>query len=175
MCDLWALTVTHNMWFSVAHVRGVSNQAADSQSRLFNDRTEWALPLSVFQKLQKNYPQMDVDLFASYANHKLEKFVAWRHDPQAWAVDAFTLCWKQFVLPYIYAPFSLLMRVFQHIIRDQVQTVLLLPTWPSQPWWPLLLNHLVDFPIILPAEVNVFLPWAPERRHPLQHRLKLFL
>ena len=116
MRDLWALTVTHNMWFSVAHVRGVSNQAADRQSRLFNDRTEWALPLSVFQKLQKIYPQMDVDLFASFANHKLDKFVAWRHNPQAWAIDVFTLCWKQFVLPYVYAPFSLLMRIFQHII-----------------------------------------------------------
>ena len=174
MRDLWALAVTHNMWFSVAHVRGVCNQAADSQSRLFNDRTEWALPMVIFQKLQQIYPEMDVDLFASYANHKLDKFVAWRHDPQAWAVDAFTFSWRQFVLPYIYAPFSLLMRIFQHIILDQVQTVLLLPTWPSQPWWPLLLNHLVDLPILLPQEVNVFLPWAPEKRHPLQHRLNLF-
>ena len=38
----------------------------------------------------------DVDLFASRVNAQLKSYVSWRPDPDAMAVDAFTLDWSKF-------------------------------------------------------------------------------
>jgi hypothetical protein len=58
------------------------------------DETEWSLNDSLFNKIQSLRVDLDIDLFASRLNYKISKFVSWKADPLAWAIDAFTLQWK---------------------------------------------------------------------------------
>ena len=66
-----------------------------------------------FDKIKHLYPQIDVDLFSSYNTACMVLFMAWMLDPFAMAIDAFSLNWSQFTLPYIFAPNSVNMKVFQ--------------------------------------------------------------
>ena len=134
MRDLWTFCHQNNIWLTVVHISGILNREADESSHKFNDRTEWELPQVLFQKIWNLYPDIDVDLFASYANKKLDQFVSWHHDPFAVHVDAFSLDWNQFNLPYAFPPNSILMRVFQQLRRDRTDMILVVPVWPTQPW-----------------------------------------
>ncbi len=65
---------------------------ADNASRvIYNPRTEWTLDLQVFDEIVKNLGQVDIDMFASAINHKLDSYVAWQSDQNALHIDAFTL------------------------------------------------------------------------------------
>ncbi|XP_070522364.1 uncharacterized protein [Cardiocondyla obscurior] len=58
------------------------------------------------------------------------------HDPGSWAIDAFTLPWNHFYF-YAFPPFILISRVLRKIIEDKAEGVLIVPWWPSQPWFPI--------------------------------------
>ena len=45
--------------------------------------------MDIFQEIVCRFGQPDIDLFASRLNHKLEKYISFRPDPNAMAVDAF--------------------------------------------------------------------------------------
>ena len=84
MRDLWEFCELNEIWLTVVHIAGSENGPADDASRRFstvNDRTEWAIPQEIFDKIHNKYPEIDVDLFASYGSAKMEKFVAWKFDP----------------------------------------------------------------------------------------------
>ena len=88
----------------------------------------------------------DIDLFASRLNHKLEKYISFRPDPNAVAVDAFSISWtKQYV--YIFAPFSSLSMALRKIMEVEVEALVVAPLWTTQSWWPQLAHLIVDFPI----------------------------
>ena len=55
-----------------------------------------------------------IDLFASRLNRQVETFVSWKPEPEAWAVDAFSLNWKDIVF-YAFPPFSVLGQVLTKI------------------------------------------------------------
>ena len=169
MRDLWTLCTENNMWLTAVHIRGIFNTAADRSSRMFNNKIMWTLPQVHFNKIRLLYPDIDVDLFSSYNTARLEKFVSWKPDPFAWAVDAFSLDWSQFKLPYIFAPNSVNMRVFQQLRRDQCSAVIVVPVWPMQPWWGTFLQCLTDFPQKIPQEPSLFLPWDPTAQHPCKN------
>ena len=68
-------------------------------SRKINDDLEWALDAAIFQEIVDRFGKPDIDLFASRINHKLKKYVSFRPDPNAMAVDAFSMPWtKQEIL-----------------------------------------------------------------------------
>jgi hypothetical protein len=69
---------------------------ADRRSREFGDQTEWQLSEQVFQKICTRFGTPDVDLFASRLNAQLDTFVSWRPDPDAMAIDAFSLDWSRY-------------------------------------------------------------------------------
>ena len=37
----------------------------------------------------------------------------------------------------------------------QCHLTLVVPDWPSQPWWPMLLLHLCDVPVVLPPQPHL--------------------
>ena len=43
-----------------------------------------------------------------------------------------------------------------------VTLVLVAPVWKNQPWYPILLEMLVDFPILLPHTEELIIPIHPE-------------
>ena len=62
----------------------------------------------------------------------------------------------------------------QKIAQDRATGLLVAPYWPTQPWWPYLLNMLIDHPICLPRKKHtLWLPAEPQRIHSLHNQLKL--
>lgn len=154
-CDQVALSIwnwawEHNIWFTAAHIAGTSNTEADRASRVFQDRTEWMLKKPVFEDICGFLGQPTIDLFASRLNAQLTVFVSWQPDPQASFVDAFSLDWSSFALNYIFPPFSLITRCLQKLELEKAEAIIIVPLWPTQCWFPCLLNSLIALPILLP-------------------------
>ncbi|KAJ8914161.1 hypothetical protein NQ315_016240 [Exocentrus adspersus] len=88
----------------------------------------------------------EIDLFASKDNHKCHRYISWRRDPYAIAVDAFTICWRGYFF-YAFPPFSLILRVLQKIINDKAEGILIEPLWQAQPWYPLFNKLIIKGPL----------------------------
>ena len=137
-----------------------------------NEDLKWALDTDIFQEIVCRFGKPDIDLFASRLNHKLEKYISFRPDPNATAVNAFSISWtKQYI--YIFAPFGTLSMVLQKIVKDEAEALVVDPLWTTQTWWPQLAYLIVGFPIRLPPTSKIlYQPNNQERAHPLQ-KLKL--
>jgi len=163
--DLWDWCLEHNILVKAQHIPGVLNTEADRESRVFIDSSDWKLNPSLFQCLLQAWGPLEIDLFASRLTYQLEQYVSWRPDPQALFTDAFSLDWNKY-RAYAFPPFALIGRCLQQIRRQKVTyLVLVAPVWTSQPWYPLLLDLCIDFPILLPAR-NDLLSQGPNN-HPL--------
>ena len=110
------------------HVPGKDNVYADYHSRNFNEKIEWSLHPTVFRWITQRPWYPEIDLFASRLNAKVKKFVSWRPDPEACAVDAFTIDWGT-QLNYAFSPFSLISRVLSKVQQDQACVLLVAPVW----------------------------------------------
>ena len=147
---------------------GSQNTQADRASRIFNDQTEWKLNTTVFQRIIDRLVLPEVDLFASRLNCQIDKYVAWQPDPGALAVDAFSIDWSCFKF-YAFPPFSIIGRAVQKIEEDKAEEILLIPNWPTQPWFPKVMRLLVKEPILLPNDRQLLmLPYNKTVIHPLQ-------
>ena len=89
-----------------------------------------------------------VDLFATRLNNQLRRCVSWRPDPFAIATDAFTMSWQEEV-GYAFPPFSLIGRCLQKVRLEGCTVVLVTPVWDVQPWYPVLLDLLIEYPLLL--------------------------
>lgn len=116
-----------------------------------------------------------IDLFASRLNYKLKPFVAYQPDPEAFAIDAFSLSWQSYLF-YAFPPFSLMPTVLQKIQEEKATGLILIPKWPTQPWWPTAMRMLIQDPLELPRKKGMlFQPSQPTMTHPLQGKLVLLL
>ena len=75
---------------------------------------------------------------------------------------------------YAFPPFSIIPQVLQKLDVAQAQAILIVPNWPTQPWYPTLTKLLVQQPILLPKnKSNVTLPSKQGKKHPLGKKLEL--
>ena len=152
--SLWLWALERDIMLSAQHIPGITNLIADSESRSLKDRSDWMLCPQVFARINQIFGPMDVDLFASRLTHQLPRYFSWRLDPQAEAVDAFQQNWaplKGFANP----PWCLLTRVLNQLERQEAQVILVAPVWKGQPWYPVLLAMLCDFPRRIPLQPNL--------------------
>ena len=112
--------------------------------------SEWSLHPSVFLQILRVYPPLSVDLFASSLAHLLPCYCARADDPDAWALDAFSIPWSDF-LGFAFPPFALLPRVLEKVASDRASLLLVAPFWPKRPWFPRLLSLLAGQPRSLPV------------------------
>ncbi|CAH1248153.1 C16orf58 [Branchiostoma lanceolatum] len=172
--EIWHWALQKGLMLSASHLPGLDNTEADSCSRVFQDKTEWQLDRSVFLQINAQTDfALTIDLFASRLNAQLPRFVAWRPDPMAVAVNALDMDWYQLGLAYAFPPFSLVFRVLRKVQTDHATVMLVAPVWRAQAWYPKLLHMLYDRPTLLPHRRDLlFLPHNKEH-HPLFPRLKL--
>ena len=117
----------------------------------------------IFCQIQAKWGPLEVDMFASRLTTQLERFFSWRPDPETEARDAFHQDWKTLQgRGYANPPWNLVGRVLNKVQQDQETLVLVAPVWKSQPWYPKLLEMMVDFPILLPPREDLILPTHPE-------------
>lgn len=167
---IWQWCESRNIYILASYIRSSDNVVADKASRKVHVDTEWALANSKFQKIIKRFGPPDIDLFASRVNKKCNVYVSWLHDPDASAIDAFTLNWSRFFF-YAFPPFSIILRTLEKIIADQAEGILVVPMWPSQPWYPIFLSLLVKEPLIFKPKPN--LVSFGRLQHPLSEHLSL--
>ena len=107
---LWVWCLEREIFAVAQHIPRKDNVYADYHSRNFNERIGWSLNPTVFRWITQRLWYPDIDLFASRLNAKVKKFVSWHPDPEACAVEAFTIAWETH-LNYAFPPFSLITRV----------------------------------------------------------------
>ena len=137
---IWAWCEERDIWLSVAHIPGILNERADYESRNFADNIEWSLKESLFKRIVGVLGQPEIDLFATRLNNKVERYISWKPDPNAVAVDAFTYNWTNEFF-YAFPPFSCVGRAVQKILDEKASGILVVPWWPGQPWWGQLIKQ----------------------------------
>ena len=174
--SIWQWCIDNEVWISAAHIPGKENTAADEESRKVNLDTEWMLDSKVLQvALQKLGVKPDIDLFASRVNRQMSRYVSFRPDPEAYAVDAFALSWSDIHF-YAFPPFSVITAMLRKVERDQAAGVVVVPRWTSQVWWPMLLRLLDQDPVPLQQDSTLLsLPSHPRKTHHLLPRLQLLV
>ena len=101
--------------------------------------------------LQMGRPQ--VDLFATWFNHKLPKFVS--PDQTTWAVDASSHPWVGLDV-YTFPPVSLLNQVVTKVMDQGCQRMILIASgWPNMPWFWDLVSLSVQIPFMLPLQKDL--------------------
>ena len=71
------ICISKNLWITACFIPGTDNITADWKSRKFNDDIEWQLAPSVFKQVISLLGfNPEIDLFATYLNHQLDKYVA---------------------------------------------------------------------------------------------------
>ena len=161
--DLWLWCMNRDVSLTAEHLPGILNTIADEESRVMKDRSDWMLDPQIFQQIQKRWGPLEVDMFASRLTAQLDRFFSWRPDPEAEAMDAFSQDWTNIQgRGYANPPWNLLGRVLNRIQQQQVTLVLIAPVWKSQPWYPTLLELLVDFPRLLPRRKDLIIPTHAE-------------
>ena len=77
---------------SAPYVPGKSNIEADEESRRENQDTEWMSdPDILSDTLDKLDVKPEIDMFACRLNHQFPRYVCFKPDPDAEAVNAFTM------------------------------------------------------------------------------------
>ena len=158
--SIWKWCKLRDIFISAQHIPGKVNIQADTLSREISSNLEWSLNGEVFQDIISQTFIPEIDLFASRLNAKAAKFVSWHPQSGAVAIDAFSLSWANMNC-YAFPPFSLLPRVLAKIRHDKAVVLLIAPVWPTQSWYPLLLQLLTVQPILLPRLDNLESPSQP--------------
>ena len=157
-----------------AHIPGKRNILADDLSRgkTVIRLTEWSLNQEIADTLFKIFPTPNLDLFATKENRKLQVYCSPYPDPEAIASDALSIDWTG-MWAYAYPPPILIPLVLKKIQDEQCKVLLIAPLAPNRPWFPLLLELLVDFPRRLPHIDNLLSQNRGQVWHPNPATLNL--
>ena len=116
---IWQWCLDYDVWLSSAFIPGAENTAADEESRRTNTDAEWMLDTGALQEAFSCLNMRPViDLFASRLNKQMTHYVSFRPDPEAEAVDAFSLSWSD-VDWYAFPPFSVIGRTLAKVQREK--------------------------------------------------------
>jgi hypothetical protein len=129
-------------------VPGSINAEADAESRgrqlewACRDPDDWVTEPWLIEDLFSRWGACSVDRFASASNTVCpsfnEAFYSGDRSPELIGrLNAMTRSWRG-VRSWIVPPWHLLGAVVRKLAREPVDGIMLAPTWPSAPWWPLL-------------------------------------
>lgn len=168
--EIWQWCEKRNLYLFASYVNTKDNYA-DAESRRLNPDTEWELSKESFSLILNNFDHPDIDLFASRTNAKCSIYVSWHQDPEASAIDAFTINWSSKYF-YAFPPFSVLLKCIRKIMDDEAEGILVFPYWPSQPWFPLLKRMLVSDILFMDPQRHLLQSHFRDH-HPLHQKLTL--
>lgn len=152
---------------TVLHRPGSLNSEADALSRRTSSaRHEWTLSLEAFRAIVDQWGPPSIDWFASPENARVPRFVTRTPMPGAVATDAMSVPWHREHLGLLVPPFSILPRVVAKALDERASAVLVVPYWPTQVWWPLLVQAAPDHLFLGPTALQPVSPHChPMRDH----------
>ena len=136
-CDSKAITLVP------IHLPRVRNIRADSLSRVGQTlTTEWTMAMESLRPVFAKWGEPQIDMFATFANRRLVKFVSSYPDPRAEWTDAMSMPWdKERGLLYAFPPFKMVPQVLQKIAQSPgVQVILIAQLQPAASWFPELMD-----------------------------------
>lgn len=169
--QIWRWCEKRNIWIFASYIKSEENKIADIESRRLMPHTEWALADIHFEVICKYFGIPSIDLFASKANHKCDRYISWFKDPDSLAVDAFTVTWSREYF-YAFPPFSVILKTLNKIREDKAEGIVVVPFWPTQPWFPLYNKLLIKDPIYFYPNNNLLVS-SYRIHHPLAKQLTL--
>lgn len=170
--QIWQWCEAKKIWIFASYIPSSDNIVADEQSRNFDIDTEWELSNTIFREITVRFGTPSVDLFASRINKKCNLFYSWHKDPEAKTIDAFTTSWSD-IFFYAFPPFSLILRTLKKILADEATGILVVPFWPTQPWYPLFVSLLTENLLKFEPSPNLLLSPCRSILHPLWPQLTL--
>ena len=147
---LWEQAVSRNVTLLPPRwIPTEENTAADFLSR--HDMTQWMFMLDkeVFRSILDYFSlHPTLDAFACRYSAQLPRYMSWHKDQQAVAQDALLSPWDP--VTYLFPPVPLLPKVIRRIRDQKIRAILICPQWPTALWWGLLLEMMVEPPMVLP-------------------------
>ena len=118
--------------------------AAHKVSRSNYVDPEWMLQSKVLNLALKHLCfKPEIDLFATNINTQFGKYAAFRPDPRAMYIDAFSIDWSDLKF-YAFPPISVIPRVLSKVEQDNADGIIVVPVW-----YPVMLKMLILTPILL--------------------------
>ena len=148
-CDSKAITLVP------VHLPGVRNIQVDSLSRVGQTlTTEWTMAMESLRPVFAKWGEPQIDMFATFANRRLVKFVSPYLDPRAEWTDAMSMPWdKERGLLYVFPPFKMVPQVLQKIAQSpELQVILIALLQPTASWFPELMDLTQEDPVPLFVE-----------------------
>jgi len=127
---------------STVWVPRAQNTEADAMTR-WNDTNDWMLDPSLFAVIDSRWGPFTCDRFAGHSNYaQLPYFNSLFWCPDTGGLNAFAQTdWAEHN-NWCYAPFDLIPRVLAMVREHKAKATLVVPYWPSRPWWPLIVPSL---------------------------------
>jgi len=132
---MWDWCLQGGIILSTLHLPRLNNVVADFESREVRMSTEWKLNEDVFHSIHYLLGPCKVDLFTTQLNNQLLDL----SEPEG-------LC---------LFPFSLIGRCLQKVRREGSTITIVAPLWKNQSWYLMLLELMVDFPLLLPHQEDL--------------------
>lgn len=153
--DIWQWCETRKILITASYIKSSDNVLADHESRRSHPDVEWELTDAGFKLLTETFGNPQIDLFASRLNNKCDMYASWHRDPDAFVVDAFTISWSNNYF-YAFPPVAVILKALRKIISDKATGIMVVPAWPSQPWYPLFTRLVISKAITLDANHIIF-------------------
>lgn len=149
---LWQWCEARHIFVFASYISSQDNEVADAESRKSNKDDEWILTDNAYNTIENKLGSSEIDLFASRINKKCNLYVSWHRDPEAFAINAFTMDWNNLRF-YAFPPVAVILKVLRKIITDRAIGIVVVPLWKTQPWYPLFMQLLCsDLVTITPSD-----------------------
>ena len=170
--QIWEFMMSRKCKLTAEYIPSKLNIEADEESRL-NDSSEWKLDPQLFKEICKRLGNPEIDLFASLATHQIPKYISWKPDPKAIAVNAFQTSWAH-KFPYAFPPFKLIGRTINKVQHHHISAIIITPVWHTATWYPMLIHMSIQRPLLLP-QIPTLLMDPAGNPHPMVKTQKLKL
>ena len=94
-----------------------------------------------------------MDLFTSKLNAQIPVFVSYHPDPEAMHINDFSISWRDRLF-YAFHPFAVIGKALHKVVLGVAAGIIVVPNWPTQPWYSLLMKLLIDISILLHSSKN---------------------
>jgi hypothetical protein len=175
--DVRALVLGKGSWITAQHIPGSSNEVADAASRCFNNNLECPFQVVVKPRYLQASDQTVLPTISGpicLTNQPSSATICLSPSRSRSNSDGCLSQRLEQVEKLDIPTGNLATKDTQQDQCGPSNSPNSSPHWPGQPWFPQLLEMLVDYPRLLPQRPHLIsLSFGPEKEHPLQHKLHL--